>query len=299
MGNEEIKLMITQCSMVELYRSEKEGPLQKGAVELAKTWERRKCNHREAIPGNECLEQVVGPTNKHRYIIASDSQTLRRELREKSLGVPVVHANQSRVIVLEKMSDKTRQRIEEIERSKYAGAALASGSSASAANIIGGGSGGENADPSSSTPAAVSSSTGIVRGGNRPKAPNPLSNRKPKKVLEEEKREKERRTREIEERTEANRLKKRKLEEQEQEQQQEQARAPTKQMDGPAKEDVRGENKRFTARAKSNGPIKGNGHAKEKEEDRGGDEDGSSRKKRRKRGGRGGSSAKESAVAST
>lgn len=59
-GVPEMKCMITQCCMVELYQAEKEGQLQKDAVTIAKTWERRKCNHREAIAGDECLKQVIG-----------------------------------------------------------------------------------------------------------------------------------------------------------------------------------------------------------------------------------------------
>lgn len=116
-GNDEIKLLITQCSMVELYRDEKLGDLQRDAVALAKNWERRKCNHREAIPSDECLAEVIGPANRHRYIVASDSQGLRRELREKVAGVPVVHSNSSRVVVLEKMSERTQERIKEVSSS--------------------------------------------------------------------------------------------------------------------------------------------------------------------------------------
>lgn len=59
-GVPEMKCMITQCCMVELYAKEKEGQGEKDAVKIAKTWERRKCNHREAIDGLECLKQVIG-----------------------------------------------------------------------------------------------------------------------------------------------------------------------------------------------------------------------------------------------
>ncbi|TFY68347.1 hypothetical protein EVJ58_g1058 [Rhodofomes roseus] len=52
-----VKPMITQCCIHELYLQGKE---QQPAVDLAKTFERRKCNHREAIPGDECLASVVG-----------------------------------------------------------------------------------------------------------------------------------------------------------------------------------------------------------------------------------------------
>ena len=50
-------LVITQCCIHELYL---QGKTQQPAVDLAKTFERRKCNHREAIPGDECLASVVG-----------------------------------------------------------------------------------------------------------------------------------------------------------------------------------------------------------------------------------------------
>lgn len=49
--------VITQCCMHELYL---QGKVRQPAVDLAKTFERRKCNHREAIPGDECLSSVVG-----------------------------------------------------------------------------------------------------------------------------------------------------------------------------------------------------------------------------------------------
>lgn len=113
-GTPEMKCMITQCCMVELYAAEKEGQLQKDAVAIAKAWERRKCNHREAIPGDQCLKEVIGATNKHRYMLASDTRSLRRHLNAEVAGIPLIHTNQSRVIVLEPMSDITKARIQEV-----------------------------------------------------------------------------------------------------------------------------------------------------------------------------------------
>jgi U3 small nucleolar RNA-associated protein 23 len=49
--------VITQCCIVELYKMGKE---RQPAVDIAKEFERRKCNHREAIDGLQCLESVVG-----------------------------------------------------------------------------------------------------------------------------------------------------------------------------------------------------------------------------------------------
>lgn len=43
--------------MVELYKL---GPTFQSVVDIAKTFERRKCNHRDAIPNEECIQSVVG-----------------------------------------------------------------------------------------------------------------------------------------------------------------------------------------------------------------------------------------------
>lgn len=54
--------MITQCSIHELYL---QGKAVQPAVDLAKSFERRKCNHKEAIPGDDCIASVVGASSKH------------------------------------------------------------------------------------------------------------------------------------------------------------------------------------------------------------------------------------------
>ncbi|KZP12034.1 Fcf1-domain-containing protein [Athelia psychrophila] len=97
-----VKPMITQCCIHELYL---QGKSLQPAVDLAKEFERRKCNHREAIPGDECLASVIGETNKHRYVVATQSQPLRVKLRAIP-AVPIVHVNRS-VMVLEPPSDAT------------------------------------------------------------------------------------------------------------------------------------------------------------------------------------------------
>lgn len=107
----EIKPMITQCCIHELYL---QGKSQQPTVDLAKTFERRKCNHREPIPGDDCVASVVGETNKHRYVIATQSQPLRVQLRTIP-AVPLVHINRA-VMVLEPPSDitiKTKEATEE------------------------------------------------------------------------------------------------------------------------------------------------------------------------------------------
>lgn len=59
-----VKLMITQCSITELYKIQKEGEKEALAVELAKNWERRYCSHKEALPGDRCLCDVIGEFGK-------------------------------------------------------------------------------------------------------------------------------------------------------------------------------------------------------------------------------------------
>ncbi|KAL4243483.1 PIN domain-like protein [Abortiporus biennis] len=107
----EVKPMITQCCIHELYL---QGKSQQPAVDLAKTFERRKCNHREPIPGDDCLSDVVGETNKHRYVIATQSTSLRQKLRATP-AVPIVHINRS-VMILEPPSDITLQAKEREEQ---------------------------------------------------------------------------------------------------------------------------------------------------------------------------------------
>ena len=58
-------LVITQCCIHELYL---QGKTQQEATDLAKTFERRKCNHREPIPGDECLLSVTGALTYLYYI---------------------------------------------------------------------------------------------------------------------------------------------------------------------------------------------------------------------------------------
>ncbi|GLB36325.1 putative fcf1 [Lyophyllum shimeji] len=151
----EVKPMITQCCIHELYL---QGKSQQPAVDLAKTFERRKCNHREAIPGDDCLVSVVGDTNKHRYVIATQSQPLRSKLRTVP-AVPIVHVNRT-VMVLEPPSDltiETKQAMEEkAMQPKAADLTLVGPSTA--------------AEP--------------PRKKKGPKGPNPLSVKKKKKPIE-------------------------------------------------------------------------------------------------------------------
>lgn len=149
--------------MVELYKL---GPSAQPIVDLAKMFERRKCNHREAIENEPCIESVVGETNKHRYVVASQSTDLRNKLR-KIPAVPLVHINRS-VMVLEPRSEAT---IKAKDQSEAAGMSV----SAPEARAL--------ASTSAPAPAEPVHRRKIAKG------PNPLSmkKKKPKSVAEDTK----------------------------------------------------------------------------------------------------------------
>lgn len=152
----EVKPMITQCCIHELYL---QGKSQQSAVDLAKTFERRKCNHREPVPGDDCLVSVVGITNKHRYVIATQSQPLRVKLRTIP-AVPIVHVNRT-VMVLEPPSHLTIETKEAMEEK-------ALHPTATDMTLVG---------PSTATEPPRNKKKG-------PKEPNPLSVKKKKKPIE-------------------------------------------------------------------------------------------------------------------
>ncbi|WWC92536.1 uncharacterized protein L201_007495 [Kwoniella dendrophila CBS 6074] len=110
----ECKPMITQCCMEALYALGKD---QQKVTNLAKTFERRRCNHRTAIEGNECLKDVIGQTNKHRYVLASQSLALRTTL-ENVPGLPIIHFNRTGVLVLSPPSTATIREKNKNEESK-------------------------------------------------------------------------------------------------------------------------------------------------------------------------------------
>lgn len=123
--------MITQCSVEALYKL---GNDYQAITNLAKTFERRRCNHREAIEEHLCIKDVVGmfnplfvkdpaesynrcvfigETNKHRYILAVQNARLRSQLRMIP-GVPIAHFNDRGVLVMELPSEATLKQKEAV-----------------------------------------------------------------------------------------------------------------------------------------------------------------------------------------
>ncbi|KAL9936282.1 hypothetical protein V8E36_005124 [Tilletia maclaganii] len=172
-----VKLMITQCAMVALYKLEKDADpakaaIAKRAVGLAKAFERRRCNHREAIEPETCVAEVVGPTNKHRYILATQRLKLRTGVGKETVGLPVIHPNETGVLVMAPLNEPTAAKIEEIERAALKGPATAPLPD----NVITGATGG-----SSSTTGQSASAPQPPPRKRKAKGPNPLSVKKKKK----------------------------------------------------------------------------------------------------------------------
>lgn len=111
----ETKPMITQCCIQALYATKDQI-----AIDLAKSFERRRCNHppKDPLTPAECIESItnVDGTNKHRYVVATQNHELRKKLR-KVAGVPLVFMNRS-VMVMEPVSRATSEYAEKIESSK-------------------------------------------------------------------------------------------------------------------------------------------------------------------------------------
>lgn len=180
--SKKIKPLITQCCMQALYALGKE---HQATVNMAKEWERRMCNHREAISPLECIKQCVGKENKHRYIVASENGELRRDLRLAVPGVPMMHFTQA-VMVLEPMSPLTKAKIEEKEETKLSLPASEAGLLKNQPKVDVDIIGGEAEKTEGEADAGEKDGDGEAKEADasgrrrKRKAPNPLSARKPK-----------------------------------------------------------------------------------------------------------------------
>lgn len=115
--------MITQCSIRHLYAlTESEFPGRDQIIDLAKRFERRRCNHHELeqpLSEKECLEAVIihDGENKHRYCVATQGGDIRAMLRAVP-GVPLIYINRS-VMIMEPMAPISAMKRERGERQKF------------------------------------------------------------------------------------------------------------------------------------------------------------------------------------
>lgn len=168
--------MITQCEIRKLYARKDEKGVGE-AIEAAKLCERRRCGHHpdeypEPLSTLECLQSVVDPKdqgeNKHRYVVASQSQEVRRMLRAVR-GVPLIYIKRS-VMILEPMSDESAQTRAREEKSKFR---------AEIKKSLGKRKRDEKAEGDDEDGEAAEKAKKLKQRG--PKGPNPLSIKKAKK----------------------------------------------------------------------------------------------------------------------
>jgi U3 small nucleolar RNA-associated protein 23 len=109
--------VITQCSISELYANADPAP-----INLAKSFERRRCGHiPNALSSDDCLTSCINISgeNKHRYVLATQDEQLRGEMRQVP-GVPMVYIRRA-VMIMEPPSPATLERREVHEREKLGG----------------------------------------------------------------------------------------------------------------------------------------------------------------------------------
>lgn len=174
--------VITQCEIRKLYAMKSEPGIQE-AIECAKSFERRRCGHHpdefpEPLSTKECLHSVVdgkdSGTNKHRYVVASQAQEVRKMLRGVK-GVPLIYIKRS-VMILEPMADQSVIVRAREERSKFR-AELKSTSALGKRS--------REEDEEDEKDAAKDGEKSKKKKRVGPKGPNPLAVKKPKKKPQE------------------------------------------------------------------------------------------------------------------
>jgi U3 small nucleolar RNA-associated protein 23 len=110
-------IVITQCSISELYANGDQDP-----IALAKLCERRRCGHiPDALSSHDCLTSCINISgeNKHRYILATQDEQLRGEMR-RIPGVPMIYIRRA-VMIMEPPSPASLDRKDALERQKLGG----------------------------------------------------------------------------------------------------------------------------------------------------------------------------------
>lgn len=169
-------------------------------TDLAKTFERRKCNHRTALEPDECLKDVIGKsahylqtimvmslhpdagaTNKHRYILGTQSTALLTAM-DRIPGLPVIHFNPRGVLVLSPPSTATIREKNKLEEERRLEGAKVLEGVVDGGNVVG-----ADLTPVPGGPAEKRS--------RKVKGPNPLSVKKKKPSAQEKEGESKKRRR--------------------------------------------------------------------------------------------------------
>ena len=109
------------------------------------------------------MKRLSGPTNKHRYILAAQSRSLRQSLQTVP-GVPIIHFNPRGVLVLSPPSRATLKNKDALEQERRMEGGKVLEVVEEGGNVVSG----------------VASTSAMAKRG-RVKAPNPMSVKKKKK----------------------------------------------------------------------------------------------------------------------
>ncbi|MCJ1352834.1 MAG: hypothetical protein MMC33_002818 [Icmadophila ericetorum] len=176
--------VISQCSIRHLYAIPSTVPASEktACIELAKTFERRRCNHHtleNPLTTLECYKDMIDPkaslTNKNHYVVASQEEEVRRWCRTVK-GVPSIYVKRS-VMVMEPMADASLGVKYKLERGKLRDGLKQMGGKR------------KREITSEDQERGLESNVAIEEDGQKrrkprwPKEPNPLSVKKPKKEL--------------------------------------------------------------------------------------------------------------------
>ncbi|GJJ78427.1 U3 small nucleolar RNA-associated protein 23 [Entomortierella parvispora] len=107
------KQMVSPCTMALL---KSRGEDASGAFLASKRFEKRRCKHQTAVDEAICLGQIIGNSNPHNYVVASQSKKLRSQFGQIP-GVPLLYINRSNLI-LEPPSDASMNKSKSIETAK-------------------------------------------------------------------------------------------------------------------------------------------------------------------------------------
>lgn len=115
----QVKMMITQCCIQRLYSSSPSSDSSnQPAIDLAKSFERRRCNHWQVKEtDDECIAGIVGVDNRYKYCVATQSPKLRKSLRSVP-GVPLIFEKRA-VVLLEPPSDASVGRKHQVRFNQY------------------------------------------------------------------------------------------------------------------------------------------------------------------------------------
>lgn len=158
-----VKPMITTCTLEDLNRI-KDGDMS-GAVFIGRRMEQRNCRHTKTKSPEECIKDLISSDNPHHYAVAAQMHELKRDLR-KIPGVPLIYIQRG-IVVMEAPSRQTMVEVAKREEAKF---------------------GIPEADKKAiQAIAPVEVFVNPEKRKRKPKVPNPLSVKKPKRKLNESK----------------------------------------------------------------------------------------------------------------